>query len=84
MLVSYCRICLRETNKKVVLAFGPRRADVDIPHIAHPQPSPRSGIFGIPDNDVRGMKGWKNIVVEGNKEATKANIVANYPDEFVD
>lgn len=81
MMVSYCRICL--PGEKVVLAYGERRADVDIPHDIHPQPSPRSGLFSIPQNDVRDMKGWKNIVVEGDDAATKANIIANYPDEFV-
>ncbi len=87
MMVSYCRICLPE---KVVLAFGPRRADVDVPHDIHPQPSPRSGLFAIPDklpvvpqSRQDPAKSWEKIYVEGDDEQTKANIVANYPDEFV-
>lgn len=79
MMISYCRVCLPE---KVVIAFGRRRVDVDVPHDIHPQPSPRNGLFSIPDNGPVPEKTWKTISVEGNDEQTKANIVTHCGDQF--
>lgn len=73
MLIAYCKQCLPE---KVVIGYG-RRCDIDHPHGIH-EPALRNGLFPIGSND------WKNTYVEGDDAQTKANIVANFGEEFVE
>ena len=74
MLVFYCKQCLPE---KVIVGYG-RRCDADVPHGIH-EPALRNGFFPIKSSD------WNNtIYVEGDDTQTKANIVANFGDEFVE
>ncbi len=73
MIIAYCSVCL---PAKVVLAYGHRHVEVNVQHEGHPY-TEKNGLFPIPFND------WKNIYVEGDDVQTKANIVANYPDQFV-
>jgi hypothetical protein len=83
MLISFCRQCLQDTQNKVVIAYGRRRVDIDIPHDIHPEPPIRNGLFSIPQKDPRTpAKGWDQIYVEGDDAQTKANIIAQYEDEF--
>ena len=76
MMVSYCRQCLHDSSEKVVIAYGERRSDIDVPHEIHQTPPIRNGLFAI------SFKGWKNVFVDGNDAQTKANIIAQYGDEF--
>lgn len=75
MLVSFCRQCLPE---KVVIAFGNRRSEVDVPHDVHQDPPIRNGLFAI------GHQDWKETVVEGDDAKTKENIVQRFGDRMVD
>lgn len=74
MLIVYCKQCLPDT--KYVIGYGPR-SEVDVPHEIH-ETIRRNGYFPIGSND------WKNTFVEGDDTQTKANIVANFGDKFVE
>jgi len=73
MLIVYCKQCLPD---KYIIGYG-RRADVDVPHDIH-ETDRRNGYFPIGSND------WNDIYVEGDDAQTKANIIANFGDEFVE
>jgi hypothetical protein len=73
MLIIYCKQCLPD---KVVIGYG-RRADIDFPHNIH-ETALRNGYFSIGSND------WKTTFAEGDDTQTKANIIANFGNEFVE
>ncbi len=75
MLVSYCVECL--PGSKVVLGYDNRISNLRTPHNAHPQ-TKKLGYFPI------GFKDWQADFVEGDDAATKANIVANHGEKFVE
>jgi hypothetical protein len=72
MIVCYCRACL---PNKVVLGYNEFASEINKPHQGHPYTT-KNGLFPI------SMKGWRDVYVEGDDAQTKANIAANYPDEF--
>ena len=72
MIVAYCRTCIPE---KVILGVGKRVADIREPHDAHPT-TEKNGYFPIP------YKGWQQVFVENNDAQTRANIVAQFGDQF--
>ncbi len=73
MLVAYCAECLPQ---KVVLGYNDRICELRTPHNAHPQ-TKKLGYFPISFN------GWKAVFVEGDDAQTKANIIAQFGEEFV-
>ncbi len=73
-----------DTQEKVVITFGERRKDIDIPHDIHQSPPIRNGMFAITNNGPDQAKIWGNVYVEGDDAQTKANIITNFGDKFVE